>query len=60
MSGLAGTDYSLILNNHNRGIQSLLEVVNSHGAAVGMRSKASKANVVSAVIPRKNAWSADT
>ncbi len=51
MSDLAYADDIMILSSSNREVQSLLEAVNCHGAAVGMRINVPKNKLMSAVIP---------
>ncbi len=51
MSDLAYADDLEILGSSNSAMQGLLEAVNRHAAAVGMRINASKTKVMSALIP---------
>ncbi len=51
MSNLAYADGSVIVRSSYREMQGLLEAVNRHAAAVGMRINASKTKVMSALIP---------
>ncbi len=51
VSALAYTEDIVILSSSYSEMQGLLEAVNRHAAAVGMRIKASKTKVMSALIP---------
>ncbi len=51
MSGLAYANDIVILNSGYSEMQGLLEAVNGHAAAIGMRTNASKTKVISALIP---------
>ncbi len=51
VSDLAYADGSVIVRSSSREMQGLLEAVNRHAAAVGMRINASKTKVMSALIP---------
>ncbi len=51
MSDLAYADDIVILSSSYTEMQGLLEAVNCHAAAVGMRINASKTKVMSALIP---------
>ncbi len=51
MSDLAYADDIVILSSSFSEMQGLLEAANRHAAAVGMRINASKAKVMSALIP---------
>ncbi len=51
MSDLAYADDIGVLSNSYREMQDLLEAVNRHAAAVGMRIKASKTSVMSELSP---------
>ncbi len=50
-SGLAYADDIVILSSSYSEMQGLLEAVNRHAAAVGMRINASKTKVMSTLIP---------
>ncbi len=51
VSDLAYADDIVILNSSYSEMQGLLEAVNCHAAAVGIRINASKTKVMSALIP---------
>ncbi len=51
VSDFAYADDIVILNSSHNEMQDLLEAVNRHAAAVGMRINASKTKVMSALIP---------
>ncbi len=51
VSNLAYADDIMILSSSNIAVQSLLEVVNCHGAAVGMRINVPKNKLMSALSP---------
>ncbi len=51
MSDLAYADDIVILSSSYSEMQGLLDAVNRHAAAVGMRINASKTKVMSALIP---------
>ncbi len=51
MSDLAYADDNVILSGSQRELQGLLEAINRHVAAVGMRINASKTKLMSTLIP---------